>query len=295
MKKILLIITFFLFLPAPTFAGQFFLQTLKPEIRIGEKVIVNIFLDTEGDNINAFEGLIVFDDDLLELKEIRDGNSIVNFWIEKPKIQEGGGVLFSGLTPGGFNGSNGLMFRMVFEGKGEDEAILNITEGRILKNDGSGTESRLETHNLRIKITSGKISEEMISVPIRDYEKPESFVPQIGQSEMIFNEQWFVAFVTQDKISGIDRYEIKESRSRILSIFKSWKEAKSPYILKDQDLKSQIQIKAIDKAGNERVEKIPATNKMKLYENFDFWFIIITIAIISLIIKKCSKKYSILK
>lgn len=294
MKKILLIITFFLFLPAPTFAGQFFLQTLKPEIRIGEKVIVNIFLDTEGDNINAFEGLIVFDDDLLELKEIRDGNSIVNFWIEKPKIQEEG-VLFSGLTPGGFNGSNGLMFRMVFEGKSEDEAILNMTEGRILKNDGSGTESRLETHNLRIKITSGKISEEMISVPIRDYEKPESFAPQIGQSEMIFNEQWFVVFVTQDKISGIDRYEIKESRSRILSIFRSWKEAKSPYILKDQNLKSQIQIKAIDKAGNERVEKIPATNKMKLYENFDFWFIIITIAIISLIIKKCSKKYFILK
>ncbi|HDQ16671.1 MAG TPA: hypothetical protein ENN31_00945 [Candidatus Vogelbacteria bacterium] len=291
MKKILFLIVIIFSLPSSVLAGQFSLQTYKPEIRVGEDVVVNLFLNSEGENINAFEGVVVFDNDLLEIEEIRDGNSIVNFWIERPTEQKNQ-IIFSGLTPGGFNGAEGLMFRIIFKGKNEGEAMIDMLEGRILKNDGLGTEADLKTRNLKMKITSSKASQEMVSWPMRDYEKPESFVPQIGRSEMIFDNQWFVAFITQDKISGIDRYEIKESRSIILGIFKPWQEAESPHILKDQDLKSNIYIKAIDRAGNERIEKISATNKLKIYENFDFWFIIVMIAIISLIIKKCSKKYS---
>ncbi len=64
-----------------------------------------------------------------------------------------------------------------------------------------------------------------------------------------------MTFATQDKQSGIDHYEIQESRSSKIDAGK-WKTAESPYLLIDQELHSFIYVLAIDRQGNERVIKV---------------------------------------
>ena len=67
-----------------------------------------------------------------------------------------------------------------------------------------------------------------------------------------------------------------------------WKVGDSPYLLEDQSLKSIIKVRAIDKAGNERiVEIIPEI------EPAPWWMTIIILAgigVISFLLKKITKK-----
>ena len=98
----------------------------------------------------------------------------------------------------------------------------------------------------------------LLPIPIVDKESPESFVPEIAIDTFLFDKKWFLVFTTQDKGSGIDYYEVKETRWSIINIISKWNYAESPYILKDQQLKSCIFVKAFDKAGNEKVVMIHA-------------------------------------
>ena len=74
----------------------------------------------------------------------------------------------------------------------------------------------------------------------------------------------------------------------------NWKVAKSPYLLEDQGLSSFIFVKAVDKAGNERTEKLePLHPQGAWYNNGFFWIIIIgALAILGIVLswKRKSKK-----
>ena len=90
MKKVLFIFLSIAFLfPYHLFAAEIFYDADTRKVKANTEFEVGVFLNAESENINAFEGKIIFPHDLLDLKEIRDGNTIVNFWIEKPhKRQE---------------------------------------------------------------------------------------------------------------------------------------------------------------------------------------------------------------
>ena len=49
----------------------------------------------------------------------------------------------------------------------------------------------------------------------------------------------------------------------------------SPYILADQELRSYIFVKAVDKDGNARVTKILPRNPLRWYKNYENWIMII--------------------
>ncbi|MDP2812067.1 MAG: hypothetical protein Q8O32_00015, partial [bacterium] len=78
---------------------------------------------------------------------------------------------------------------------------------------------------------------------------------------------------TQDKGTGIDHYEVKEGYR--LSV-----EAKSPYVLKNQNLDKEIVVKAIDRAGNERKVVVASLYPVEWYENYWIFAIIISALII---------------
>lgn len=283
-------------LPQMVFAAQMFFDAKATQAQIGEKFEVKLIVNSEQESINAFEGEISFPGDILNLKEIRDGNTIVNFWIEKPKIQNGA-IIFSGITPGGFNGEKGLIFSAIFEARTEGMAKFEINDAKVLRNDGTGSEAVLTTVPFEILVSSEVLAEPPVFPKIKDRERPESFVPEIAKDETLFEGKWFIVFVTQDKTSGIDRYEIKESRQRILSVFKRWTPAESPHVLADQGLRSYIWIKAIDKADNERIARITPQSPLAWYENYGDWVILIVgllmIAFVSLKVwrKNFAKKY----
>ena len=277
--KILFIFSLGLILPQIVFAAQISFDAKTTQTQVGKNFEVILFVNTEQENLNAFEGKVTFPNALLDLKEIRDGNTIVNFWIEKPKAQDGA-IVFSGVTPGGFKGSSGLIFSAIFEAKKEGVAKFEVKDARILRNDGTGSAAVLSMIPLEVVISK----EARIEIPaiqkIEDREQPELFVPEIARDESISNGKWFIVFATQDKASGVDYYEVRESRQKILTFFSRWRAAESPHVLKDQELRSYIFVKAVDKTGNERIVKLSPQNSLRWYENYENWIILIVIAVV---------------
>lgn len=289
MKKLniikFIIVSVVLFSATSVFASELYFETLDKEVSINQQFKIDLNIDTEKENINAIEGKIIFSTDILELLEIRSSNSIVNFWVDKP-VYKDGGVYFSGITPGGYVLDKGLVLSLVFKAKKDGYASIQILNASTLKNDGLGTKSVLKTSDLKLSIIdsmSDSVLEDVI-----DTEAPDTFKPEIAQDTNILDNKWFVVFVAQDKTSGIERYEIRESKYRIFN-FAKWKNADSPYVLDDQNLNSNVYIKAIDKKGNIRVVRLSPQNPISWYANLDYWFIIILVITVALTVFYFSK------
>jgi hypothetical protein len=264
-------------------AAEFFFDVQNKEWRVGDEIAVSFFLNTNGDDINAIEGRISYPKEFLELKEIRDGNSIINFWIEKPKVGNDE-VAFSGVTPGGYKGKNGLLFSLMFRASKEGRGVIEVRDLTALKNDGKGTAADARASNLPFMIS--KEAPEAQRPQAEDVEPPESFAPHVARDPALFEGKWFLVFATQDKGVGIDHYEVKEARSKIQGLWIRWVPAESPYVLQDQELRSYVFVKAVDKVGNARVEKISPRNPLRWYENYENWIMIIVGLVVAYAFRK---------
>ena len=290
----ILLSTFCFLFSGSALAAEVSFDAKTQEIKTGQSFEVGVFLNTESENINAIEGILRFPADILEFKELNDGNSFINFWVERPSCRAENEIIFSGITPGGFNSEKGLILSAIFEARKEGVAKFEIDEARALRNDGTGSTATLTITPFEV-VVSKEIPAEIPVLPkVRDIEKPESFVPEIAADTSIFEGKWFLVFATQDKGSGINYYEVKETRQRFLDVFSKWSQAKSPYILQDQELRSYVFVKAVDKASNERIVKINPQNPLGWYENYENWIIIILGLFVSAVIgkilwKKCKK------
>jgi hypothetical protein len=103
---------------------------------------------------------------------------------------------------------------------------------------------------------------------------PSPFSIELVQDNNVFNGKYYIVFSTTDKQSGIDHYEVLEEPIRELSLFKwgapnhAWVRVKNPYVLTDQRLQSVIRVKAVDKAGNERIATYAPTDTSRMIDPY---------------------------
>jgi hypothetical protein len=239
----------------------------------GETFTVSVTLDTQGEFINALDGVIRYPS-TLTLQHIQDGNSVLTFWIERPR-EENGGVRFSGITPGAFNGKREL-FTLVFKAVQVSTEPFTLSEGHALVNDGKGTATRLSLSGA--SGTTAPLIE-------NDHTPPDAFTLAIANDPALFDGQSFLVFATQDKESGIDHYEVAESRGLQWFGLRSPKRhsAASPYLLTDQTLRSYVYVQAIDKAGNKMFAKLSPTNA-RWYESDTAILAILLVVILAILI-----------
>ncbi len=274
-KYFLIILGLFLLLPSVVSAAELKFSTPKQALSLNETLIVEILLDTQGEDINALSGEIIFSEEFLVLKEIRDGNSIIGLWVEQPQIKEAGKVTFSGIMPGGFKGllgadwsgvKPGLIFQLIFQTKTSGQSTIFIKEPIILLNDGQGTAAKTLANQLPIIINNLPAQTE--AVIKEDKDLPEPFTPILSRDPSLFSGQWFIVFATQDKGLGIDYYAVKEGDGDFIK-------ATSPYLLLNQKLDKSIAVKAVDRAGNERISWLAAPAAKFWYDKAPYFAIII--------------------
>ena len=230
-------------------AAEFRVESDAASLGVGEEFLVTLVVDTSGEAINAFEGKVVFQESLLELQGVREKGSVVSLWVQDPPS-------FSGLTPGGYSG-RGVLFSLVFKAKAEGEGSVAIEQGRALLNDGKGTEAPLEIINYQFSIINQSSNSQILMTETKDTEPPELFELKIGQDPSMFDGKPFLVFATQDKNSGIDHYEIS-------FLYKGkttdWQLAENPFLLEYEKDLEKIWVKAVDRAGNERIATLDVRN-----------------------------------
>lgn len=261
------------------------LTTLNSELPIQETFLVDVIVDSK-ESINALEGKLTYSVSMFKVKEIRDGGSVVNFWLERPEDSGNGEISFSGITPGGFSGSDKKIFSVVFQSIKLGEAKLDLKDLKVLLNDGEGTAASTVSFGVALKIVATGAA-----LPVKvleDKEVPEDFTPMLAQDPNLFDGKYFIVFSTEDKISGIDHYAIREGARG------EFENAESPYLLKDQTLHKKVFIRAIDKAQNVREVVFDPQKENALYKNkLLFGIIILLVVVVAWVLrKKLWRKYS---
>lgn len=244
------------------------------QMGVGGDILVTIVANADKP-INAIEGQINWPADLLTVKDIRTANSVINFWVNPPTATKQT-INFTGITPGGFVGEKGQVFSIVFHSEKPGVAVIDFSNVKMLLNNNQGSPAVLDLKPSNIKI-SPDLGVDSISNNFNDKELPETFQPVIGRDPNLLDGKNFLVFSTVDKNSGIISYQVKEVKHRLFSYFATWQEAVSPYVLLDQTLHSYIYVKAVDRAGNERVVKLNPQLTTKWYESIWFWGIIILV------------------
>ncbi len=225
----------------------------------GDTFLVKIKISTPDKPINVIDGTLAYDNNKLEIKEVSTGGSLFVLWPKLPVFSnEKGNLAFIGGVPGGFQAEEGEVLKIFFIAKNNGEAKINFLDDfSVFLNDSKGTSAAPWLRPLSLNI-----SKRPIEIPIKnewqdlidnDKTPPEFIEAIINRDPRLFDNQYFVSFFAVDKESGIAYYKIKEGNTDFVSV-------ESPYFIKDQSLKSTVQIKVIDSAGNENIiiPKLPS-------------------------------------
>jgi hypothetical protein len=211
-----------------------------------------------------------------------------------------GTINFIGGIPGGYcgkisgdPGESDIIAKLIFRADPDkissNPAKINFLPGtQVLLHDGQGTAAKLITKDAELIVSGEKTSSEnqWQKELKEDKTPPEPFKIEIAQDPQIFEGKYFITFLTTDKQTGIDYYEARESPQRLAFRGVKWiKTNGPPYLLQDQTLSSIIEVRAIDKAGNKRIERIAPEYK-RTWRDIIPWVVLILIAAFGLLIAK---------
>jgi len=110
---------------------------------VGDTIVGELRINTEGVDINAAEIEIVFDN--FEILGISTGGGIFTIFSKAPEI-EGNMISLEGASPGGFSG-DGVVGRITIEAKNQGGASVKTTKSVVYLNDGLGTALNARTRD----------------------------------------------------------------------------------------------------------------------------------------------------
>lgn len=268
-------------LPHSVFASTIYVDTKHSEFFVGDTILFSVRVDSENKDINTVEGEVLLDylADTASLADINTAGSQFALWPSKPFPSENNtSVSFVGGSPGGFISKDAIVFNFVMKLRETGQITLSPNNIGVYLNDGKGTKDTVSVRDLTINVLPEKLdapsADDWNTIISHDKTAPESFEITLGKDPSIFDNQYFISFFTTDAESGIAYYEVQEGAGDFVRM-------ESPYLLQDQSLKNLIKVKAIDKAGNERVEEFMLpTPTTQLYKNTPYWivlFLVITV------------------
>lgn len=262
-------------------ATQIFLSTEKEVYGSVDSFYVPVRIDTQGECVNAVSVAVAYNPEILSVKDVATGKSIIPLWVSSPIVErvdgkEVGRVTFEGGIPGGYcgrvfgdPGTTDILVELVVTGAPQllvnKEDVLGKMviepESRAYLHDGTGSPSALTFLGVEFTVTqaTSTAENEWLSDVRSDTIAPEYFEIEFVEGPSIGNKKHYIVFNTTDKQSGISHYEVLETdpdRFGLLTWLPKesyWVEAKSPFVLRDQKLRSKIMVKAVDKNGNERI------------------------------------------
>lgn len=251
----------------------------------GEVFTLPILISSPTQSVNAFTFSVSLPPNVSFVGSDESG-SIVTLWVDAPRL-ENGDIIFSGAIPAGFttllNPLNqergaGLVTKLILRGESAGGGQIHVNPS-VYANDGLGTKLHTSDFSFDLEIDDIVVNKNYVW---DDARIPEPFTATIERSPSVYDNKFTLVFLATDKNSGIDHYEVREG-------FGEWYKATSPYLLLDQDLHSTITVKAVDKAGNERLVLVPARNGVKsnfVSQFISYGFLLLVILIVGIFRKK---------
>lgn len=279
LRLVPVLMLFLLGAPWVSEAATLYLDPREDGLQVGDTLIMAVRVDVDeeaGECINLADVEISYPS-TIQAVDTSVGQSIMQLWVERPVIDaENGRVTLAGGIPNGYcgripgdPGMTNVIAEIVFRHTAPDAAAatstaeMNFTSRSTLYlNDGNGTAAPLTTYGAAITLyptTADDLGDAWTDAVTADTAPPQPFSISLERNEQMFDGEYYIVFNTSDKQTGIAEYEVMEEPLEEQSLFRFggvnalWREAVSPYRLRDQSLNTTIRVRATDKAGNEYI------------------------------------------
>ncbi len=140
---------------------------------VGGSFSVAVKVNSGGTDINAAEGVLVFNSNQLNVVSISKTGSIFSLWTNEPTFSNSvGNIVWGGGTPSGFNGSSGTIMTVIFKANANASAQVNFSSGSVLAADGKGT-------NVLVSMTGGTytIGPKITAPPAEEVSPEAEYIP----------------------------------------------------------------------------------------------------------------------
>lgn len=123
----------------------------------GETVPVRVVIDTEGESVNAVQGVVTYPIDLVDVVEVRRGSSILELWPEPPAVDRTAGtVRFVGGVPNGRIAHDAEVLTLLISGRhsGSGQIAVDTAQSTVLLNDGAGTPTPVSARPVTLTVST---------------------------------------------------------------------------------------------------------------------------------------------
>lgn len=183
--------------PARAASASLYLSPSSGTHIVGNRFSVTVRINTDT-AVNAAQGAISFDSDILKVAGISTGGSIFNLWTTQPTFNNSAGSInFAGGIPHpGYKGNAGKICTITFQSKKTGAGGVRFTSGFALANDGKGT-------NILSSMGSGNYSiSPKVEAPKQETRPAPSTPDRGGQPEPKKEEPVERAYYNAPKISS---------------------------------------------------------------------------------------------
>jgi len=147
----------FAYSPAAS-AATLFISPPSVEVGTGDKLTLDIKIDSEGVGLNAAQAVIRFPNDILEATGLDKTGSAFSFWLEEPNFSNADGVIsFIGGIPYGVTGGSIQVLKVTFTAKGTGSGSLTVSDAAVTASDGSGTNILSKTVSASFMVVPKKV------------------------------------------------------------------------------------------------------------------------------------------
>lgn len=138
----ILFFSFFIFAQISHAYTEVYFQNQTKEIIVGDTFSIDLKIASSDKQINVIDGIILYDKDKLEIKEVKINDSLFSLWVQEPIFDnEIGELSFIGGVPNGFQGQKGQILKIIFLAKKKGETLIGFQDiFSVFLNDGRGTQ-----------------------------------------------------------------------------------------------------------------------------------------------------------
>lgn len=237
--------------PSFAYAAEVYFKVVPSSVPNDEAAIVEAYIATVSQDLNVVEGVVRFEElsgAQVSSVVVETGGSVALLWPTHPVFDEKERLIrFVGGSPDGFK-NGGLLFRMRVFAARPGRLRLSWLNTVAYRNDGVGVKESLLNRSLIFSVAKGVPN--TISPASRDSAPPTFMAIDVGRDPNTYDGKYFVSFQAVDDLSGVSRYEVRES-SVVTEV------SNGVYVLKDQERKTRVDITVYDNAGNSKSVQVP--------------------------------------
>lgn len=221
-------------------------------VSVGERFSVEVWVNPNGESLDTVRAYLTFPSDRAQVADVSLGSAF-------PRVSPGNGfdndqgtVSIGAFAIGSVVRERAVLATVVFEATAAGTADIAVSADSRLIASGEEKANASGHVGTTVRIASGADavpSEEPTDSAEADVTPPNLIVPYTPRIRYLEGEDALVEFGTTDDGSGIDHYELSLNGGTFFT-------AASPYVLSDLAVGDLfIEVKAVDRAGNERYGK----------------------------------------